>query len=275
MSRQSQYPKYDILGVDVDALTRAQAASYIIEWVGDTGRPAAVAVKPYVEFIDQAKRDPAAQQLLQNAELCLPDGVALQWAANFRYRSGRHWWDVVTRGASIVLRPSAITDPLPERFSGITFTTQLLEVCQSHKLTVFLIGSPIESNISRTATVLRQRFAGLDIVGTFPGHFSASGEKQLVEQLQQVKPDIILIGLGFPKQEQLATRLAGQLDHGFLIGEGGSFDYQELGGTVRRAPSWMQHQGLEWLWRLIQQPSRIGRQLAIPRFIWQMWRQKL
>jgi len=274
MSRQTTFPKYDILGVEVDGLTKAGATSYIIDWVKDTKRPAATAVKPYVEFIDRAKRDPAIRQLLQDAELCLPDGVALQWAANFRYRSGRHWWNVVTRGASIVLRPKAIADPLPERFSGITFTIQLIEACQSHNLKLFLIGSPVDSNISRTATVLRQRFPKLEVVGTFPGHFSASGERQLEEQLRHSRPDIILIGLGFPRQEQLATRLATALDHGFLIGEGGSFDYQELGGHVRRAPSWMQHLGLEWLWRLIQQPSRIGRQLAIPRFIWHMWRQR-
>lgn len=274
MSRQTAFPKYQVLGVEVDALTQEQALRYITGWAADRAKPAAVAVKPYVEFIDRAQREPALVALLNNVELCLPDGVALQWAANFDYHSQRRWWNIIGRGASIVLRPSALADPIPERFSGITFTLKLIRACEQQSLSLFLVGSPHKSTIGHTATSLQRQFPKLQIIGTFPGRFSSAGERQLLEQLQELRPDIILIGMGFPRQEQLAERLAKQLGHGFLIGEGGSFDYRELGGNLRRAPDWVRRIGLEWLWRLGRQPQRLGRQLAIPRFIWNVWREK-
>ena len=272
MSRQTQFPKYDVMGLEVDSLTRAEAASYIVTWLQDGTNPAALAIKPYVEFVERASRDTEVRQLLQSAELCLADGVALQWATHFLYRSNRRWWALITTLGGIVFRPSTIADPLPERFSGITFTLEMLQACQSHNLSVFLIGSPIHSNISRTATVMSQKYPGLKIAGTFPGHFSNTGERQLLDHLKSAKPDLVLIGMGFPKQERLASRMASQLEHGFFIGEGGSFDYEELGGRIRRAPDWMQRLGLEWAWRLLQEPARIGRQMAIPQFIWRVWR---
>jgi N-acetylglucosaminyldiphosphoundecaprenol N-acetyl-beta-D-mannosaminyltransferase len=78
--------------------------------------------------------------------------------------------------------------------------------------------------------------------------------------------------MGFPLQERIISRLAEHLKHGVLIGEGGTFDYEQFGGTRTKAPAIMQRLGLEWFWRLILEPNRIKRQLAIPRYIWRIWR---
>ncbi|MEX0934288.1 MAG: WecB/TagA/CpsF family glycosyltransferase, partial [Candidatus Saccharimonadales bacterium] len=104
------------------------------------------------------------------------------------------------------------------------------------------------------------------------GVFSSQLEKQLLADLKRLRPDIVLVGIGFPRQEKLISRLVKQLDHGVLIGEGGTFDYDVFGGKRKKAPRWMQRSGIEWLWRLILEPSRINRQLAIPIFIWQIYR---
>jgi N-acetylglucosaminyldiphosphoundecaprenol N-acetyl-beta-D-mannosaminyltransferase len=97
-------------------------------------------------------------------------------------------------------------------------------------------------------------------------------EAELVTDLHATRPDLILVGMGFPLQEELMAKLAPQLSHGVLIGEGGTFDYDSFGGVRTRAPRWVQTIGLEWLWRLATEPSRWRRQLAIPRFIWTVYR---
>jgi N-acetylglucosaminyldiphosphoundecaprenol N-acetyl-beta-D-mannosaminyltransferase len=99
-----------------------------------------------------------------------------------------------------------------------------------------------------------------------------SVERELVEELKQLKPNVILVGMGFPLQEKLMAKLTPQLGHGVLIGEGGTFDYDSFGGNRSKAPTWMQKSGLEWLWRLVLEPRRIVRQMAIPRFMWAVYR---
>ena len=85
--------------------------------------------------------------------------------------------------------------------------------------------------------------------------------------------DILFVALGFPKQELfMAEHVQARLAR-VMLGEGGTFDYDEMGGRLRRAPAWMRRSGLEWLWRLGVQPSRIGRQMSIPRFMWRIFRQ--
>jgi N-acetylglucosaminyldiphosphoundecaprenol N-acetyl-beta-D-mannosaminyltransferase len=80
--------------------------------------------------------------------------------------------------------------------------------------------------------------------------------------------------MGFPVQERVCTYLSEHSSHGVFIGEGGTFDYERFGGQRPKAPSWIQRIGLEWLWRLVLEPRRLGRQLAIPRFIYRIWRDR-
>jgi N-acetylglucosaminyldiphosphoundecaprenol N-acetyl-beta-D-mannosaminyltransferase len=98
-------------------------------------------------------------------------------------------------------------------------------------------------------------------------------EEELLQDIKSADPDIILVGMGFPLQEKLISKLAGKLEHGVLIGEGGTFDYRSFGGRQAKAPKLLQRIGLEWLWRLALQPKRLRRQLAIPRFLWRLYRQ--
>jgi N-acetylglucosaminyldiphosphoundecaprenol N-acetyl-beta-D-mannosaminyltransferase len=94
---------------------------------------------------------------------------------------------------------------------------------------------------------------------------------ELVASLRSARPDIILLGLGFPRQELAAAYITERINHGIIIGEGGTFDYRIFGGRTPKAPALMQRLGIEWLWRLALQPSRLRRQLAIPRFIYRIW----
>jgi N-acetylglucosaminyldiphosphoundecaprenol N-acetyl-beta-D-mannosaminyltransferase len=265
MSRQTKFPKYKLLDVEVDALTQSEALQYIVGLTKKRG--ASYIVKPYVEFLDQAARRPGLTAILNQAELCLPDGIALLWSAHYLYAGPRNLARLAKTLLAILLRPESIKQPLPTRFGGVNFTWPLLEICQQHNLKIYLIGSPKHGDIQDTSHFLQQRLPNLRLVGQFSGQIDKSKFPRLLQQLDMLRPDVVLVGMGFPRQELLISQLSARLKHGVLIGEGGSFDYQELGGKYRRAPEWWQRIGLEWAWRLAQQPWRLKRQLAIPRFI--------
>jgi N-acetylglucosaminyldiphosphoundecaprenol N-acetyl-beta-D-mannosaminyltransferase len=203
--------------------------------------------------------------------LSLPNGVALNWAAEYLYGGRPGIGRLFTTLTQIVTKPASVHHMLPARFDSANFTTALLRDAAANGRTVFLIGTPKRQTIEAAAAYLSRAIPRLQVVGTFTGYLDAAKEQALVEKLKTAKPDLILVGTGFPRQELLMSRLATKLDHGLMIGEGGSFDYEEFGGHIRRAPAWMRHSGLEWLWRLIREPWRIGRQLAIPGFIWQVY----
>lgn len=275
--------RVDILGLEVDALTIAEAVQKIVDLAERPG--AHYVTKPYVEFVERAYHDADLRQLLNGAALSLPDGVALQWAA--AYAAGRPgFWRLFSSLAAIALRPASTTRVLPERFAGVDTTWQLLRTAREAGLRVFLIGSPASGDISRTAKIIADELPGIIIAGTAPGEINGRrGEalyrglrgaeldlQPLAAAIRGSRADLILTGIGFPQQDALNAALAQLLDRGVLVGEGGSFDYESFGGQRRRAPRAMRRMGLEWLWRLTLEPSRWRRQLAVPRFIWHVYR---
>jgi N-acetylglucosaminyldiphosphoundecaprenol N-acetyl-beta-D-mannosaminyltransferase len=282
--RHPQYEHYDILGVRIDAVTIAQSIKLITARALEQQKTASYVVKPYVEFLDRVQNDSEIRQLLSNAWLSLPDGVSTQWAATYLYGGRRSWWRLFGLLASIIVWPRAIRQPLPEKFGGTVFTTQLLAACAQQGLTVYLVGSPSTTAIAATARQIQRLWPDITIAGTWPGRMAGrSGielrralktqalEQALVDDLTVKRPDIILVGMGFPLQEELMAKVAPQLKHGVLIGEGGTFDYDSFGGKRSKAPVLLQRVGLEWLWRLLLEPKRWRRQLAIPRFIWSVY----
>ena len=138
-----------------------------------------------------------------------------------------------------------------------------------HGHTVFLLGAK-EEVVQDAAARLQTRYPGLKIVGVRNGYFNAEEERAIVAQIAQVKPDILFVALGIPKQEQFIDNHRAELGVPVMIGIGGSLDV--ISGHLRRAPHWMQHTGLEWLYRLYQEPTRLPRMIALPNFIIAVWR---
>ena len=275
----SKKPKrYNIMGVMVDALTMDQAAELI---VARATKPGAVYVtKPYVEFLDRASADTDIATLLNGSFLTLPDGVSAQWAAQYLYGGQPSFGRWLGTIGQIVFQPSRRSKLVPERFGGTNFSWQMLELAAKNKLKVFIVGQLTHQDISRVAATIQKRLPNLKIVGTHPGVMGGLSkdllqsalstepvEASLVNQINSSGAQLILIGMGFPLQERLMAKMAPQLPGGVMVGEGGTFDYSSFGGKRSKAPSWMQRVGLEWLWRLILEPTRIGRQLAIIRFM--------
>ena len=262
--------RISILGIKIDPITIEEAIERIISRDGKA-HPAFV-VKPYVEFFSSSHR-----RTLNQAWLSLPDGVALQWAAYYQSNTRRNFLSLITSLCAIVIRPHKIRNPIPDKFAGTNFTWPLLEAAAEKGKSVYLVGSPVANEITHTRDFIKKRLPKIDIVGTLPGRdesgvFSAQLEAQLIQEINRRRPDIVLIGIGFPRQELLMERILPRISSGILIGEGGTFDYQQFGGAHKKAPLFIQKVGLEWLWRLALQPSRIKRQIAIPRFIWRVYR---
>jgi N-acetylglucosaminyldiphosphoundecaprenol N-acetyl-beta-D-mannosaminyltransferase len=281
VSKQTQFDKVDILGVAVDAVTLEEAQTYIVN-LATPGKPAAYVVKPYVEFFDRSYRDQEVQDILNQAHLVLADGIAVIWAAAFLYAGPRRWWRFWKTLTQILWAPHDLYWPLPARAAGTTFSWPLLQAAAKAGLRVYLVGTPHGNSIAHTAETLQTGISSLTIVGTHDGtdpeskrgRQSESWLDELASALTTTNADLILLGLGFPRQEFAAAYLAKRLEHGVLIGEGGTFDYEQFGGAKAKAPAIMQQLGLEWLWRLFLEPKRLLRQVAIPRFIYRIWRNR-
>lgn len=275
---------YDILGVRVDALDMATAIQKITV-AAQAAEPARYLIKPYVEFLHQAGRNPEVAAVLNGAWLSLPDGVSTQWAAAYLYGGRRGIWRLLRLLTAIVVRPTDIREQIPEKFGGTVFTWRLLEAASRNHLSIYLVSSPNSGDISNAVAAIKERLPELTVAGTWPGRLDGKSgsallaalshepvEQELLADLKRKRPDLILVGMGFPLQEAVIAKLAPQLQHGVLVGEGGTFDYDSFGGNRRKAPEFLQRIGLEWLWRLILEPSRLRRQLAVPSFVWAVYR---
>jgi N-acetylglucosaminyldiphosphoundecaprenol N-acetyl-beta-D-mannosaminyltransferase len=282
MSNQQTYDKVDILGVSVDVLSLTEAINYLIAYSGDKAKPAAYAIKPYVEFFDRAAAKPQLQGLLNGAELSIADGVAVLWAAHYLYAGPRTSLRFFKTLFQIILAPAELAWPIPERAAGTNFTWPLLRAAALQRRRVYLIGKESAADIEAVATIIAKEIPEIIIAGAISGRDTESPRgqvspewiDQITRRLQAAEPDLILVGMGFPLQEDVCAELAANLHHGVFIGEGGTFDYESFGGTRRKAPAAMQRVGLEWLWRLILEPKRLVRQLAIPRFIYRIWKSR-
>jgi len=169
---------------------------------------------------------------------------------------------VVADGVGVVWASRLLGVPLPERVPGIALAEELLQRACTHASRVFLLGGR-EGVALRAKEHLLKRFPGLDIVGVQHGYFS--NEDEAIASIRAARPDMLLVGMGVPRQELLMLRVRQGLDVGLMIGIGGALDV--FAGDRTRAPRFWQRVGLEWLYRLFQEPRRMRDALLIPRFM--------
>ena len=195
------------------------------------------------EMTMAAKADPALGSAIGQADLVIPDGAGVVWAL------GRQGYRV-------------------RRSPGIELARQLLVYAAAHRWRVALVGASPEV-MELLVARLRAEIPGLDLAFTIHGYQAPEQWPGIEQQLLAAKPDLVLAALGVPRQETWIQRLhPGQ--PGLWMGVGGSFDVWS--GTKQRAPQWMGRLQIEWLYRLIQEPSRWRRMLALPAFAWAVLR---
>jgi N-acetylglucosaminyldiphosphoundecaprenol N-acetyl-beta-D-mannosaminyltransferase len=261
----------DVLGVRFHALTRRHAAEAIVR-LAQTGRKSYV-VKPYSEFMPPAAKDTSIRALLNDAALCLPDGAGILWAAHYLSLRGgtlRALIQLKLSLLSLIFRPSAIRKPLPEAMHGVDFTWEMLHALDQAGLSVYLLGGTPEESRGAMKKIA-SRLPSLRITGARPGYLKQNDGA--IAEINAARPDVLLVAMGFPRQERWIAENLPLLDVKVAVAEGGSFTF--ISGAIGRAPGWMRRSGLEWLYRLLRQPSRLRRQLALPVFVWLVFRERL
>lgn len=178
---------------------------------------------------------------------------------------------VVPDGIGIVYAAKILNYPITERVTGIELLEGLMEQANKHQWKVFLLGASPEVN-QRASQKLAHQYPNARIAGARDGFFTAAEEDQIASEVAASQADLLFVALGAPKQDVWISKYWDQLQVSLAMGVGGSFDV--LAGTVKRAPYIWQKLHLEWLYRLMKQPSRWKRQLAIPRFIAAVLRNK-
>ena len=221
-----------VLGVPVDACRDVCAAA-----LGLHARGGGRIVTLNAEMTMSARADAALGQAIGTADLVIPDGAGVVWAL------GRQKVRVV-------------------KTAGIELAWTLLEYAAAHRWRVALVGATPEVMETLRAE-LPQRIGGLNLALAVDGYQAPEAWPGIEAQLKALKPDLVLVALGVPRQETWSQRVAtGQ--PGLWMGVGGSFDV--WAGIKKRAPGWMCRMQLEWLYRLMQEPSRWRRMLSLPAF---------
>lgn len=241
---KKDWPQTEVLGIAVDCLNREQLLDFLLQQVRHKASalntpPATQVVTMNAEMAYAASLDAELMQILQEAEIVIPDGIGVVWA----------------------LRHQGV--PM-QRLPGVEVVEELFARAATEHLRIAIWGSHPDT-LAELQTVLKTRFQAPELVFCQHGYYAPEEEEALLAQLAATEVDILFVALGVPRQEQWIQRWREHLKIPVMMGVGGSFDV--ISGRLQRAPLWMRQSHLEWLYRLYQQPSRWRRMLALPKFV--------
>lgn len=233
-----------ILDVPVDMVGSREAMEIFRELMKT--EDCSMIVTPNSEIVVNAAKDPELKAIIEQADLVIPDGIGLVYASKI------------------------MGVPLRERVTGIDFLDAVLGYLEETDQSIFFLGSkPGEGGQPGIAEVaaerMKEKYKKLKIAGTHHGYFKEPDEEAIVKAINESGADFLCAALGSPKQEKFIYRHRSELKVKGGIGVGGSLDV--WAGTLKRAPEFYRNHGLEWLYRLIQQPSRYKRMAALPLFM--------
>ncbi len=221
-----------------------QACTCIGQLIAEKKQAVSVAINP--EKIYKSHQEPALQQLLNQAEVAICDGIG----AALAYR---------------VLYGQPIT-----RITGVSLFFALIKAAADKGWRIYLLGASSESN-KTTGRKLRQQNPHLQIVGQCDGYFTDT--QDVITDINNCQTDILMVAMGSPKQEMWMAENRAKINASFCMGVGGTFDV--VSGKAKWAPAFFRKTGTEWLYRLLSEPKRWRRQLALPKFLLLLLRYKL
>ncbi len=258
----------NILGVNFDIITSIEAVSRVDNWLSTYSgffnfRKQYLIVTPNPEIVLEANKNSEYMEVLNNADMSIPDGMGILWASKFKKitEAENNKWKRLSKffislGFTALSKKYATTE-IPERVTGVDLMEKICAMAGERGHSIFLLGAA-EGVAEKTAVKLIQKYPNLKIVGTFAGTPSEEDETDIVELINSTKPEIIFVAYGAPKQELWLSRNLRKLETVRVgMGVGGSFDF--IAGVQKRAPVKLRKAGLEWLYRLYKQPSRVKR----------------
>ena len=226
------------LNTEVDNLTMNEAVQNIEQLI--LNKKPSYVVTPNVDHIVKLETDKEFQEVYREADLILTDGMPLIWISKLK------------------------KNPIKEKVSGSDLFPEVCKLSANKGYKVFLLGAA-EGVAAQAAENLRAKYKGLNIVGTYSPSYGFENKEdeiqQIIEMINEVKPDVLAVGLGAPKQEKFLYNYRKQLNVPVALAIGASIDFEA--GNIDRAPKWMQYSGLEWFYRLCKEPKRMFRRYLV------------
>lgn len=220
------------MNTNIDNLTMTETLNEIDKLIQK--KNCSYVVTPNVDHIVRLEKDVELQKVYKNASLILTDGKPLIWISK--------WYKT----------------PIKEKISGSDLFPKVCELAANKNYTMYLLGAA--GGVADTAAKnLMKKYPGLNVVGTYSPPFGFGKNEQemnkIKTQIQEVHPDILIVGLGCPKQEKFMYYHCKELGVPISFGLGASIDFEA--GNIKRAPKWMSNHGLEWLYRFSKEPKRL------------------
>jgi len=230
--------KIDFLGIKIDALTKDRFVEKILEF-------ALFGKCKMITYLDANCvnvyfKDTEYRKILGQADIIHADGMGVVWASRF------------------------LGSPLPQRINPMDFFDEWVDITTKKGITFYLLGGKPDA-IQNAVDRLKNRFLNLEIVGFHHGYFDKEEDKIIIEDINKLRPNILLVGMSVPRQEKWIHKHLDKLEVNLCFAVGGMFDI--LSGSFKKAPGWMREMGLEWLYRLYQEPKRLWRRYLIGNFI--------
>ncbi len=232
----------ELLGLSFDAVTMEAAVARCLEFCRAPRAPHTV-ITANASHLCMMRHDPQLALSCGAAHLTVADGMSVVWA----------------------LRASG--QLAPERVAGVDLMARLLAASGKHRLRVYFLGARREV-VTALVETTHTEYPGIEIAGFRDGYFGPDDHLKIVEEIRTSQPHILFVGMPSPFKEVWCERHRERLNVPVIIGVGGSFDV--LAGFIRRAPGWIQAAGLEWLWRLLMEPRKLGKRYLTTNseFIW-------
>lgn len=227
-----------ILGVKIHKVTMSEAFNVFLNLLNQN--TCQTIFTPNTEIVMAAQEDKELKTILAQGDLVIPDGIGLIYASNIHNLG------------------------LEERVPGVELMDKMLKFCHTTKKTVFILGGK-PGVADRAAENILSEYPNIKVKGTQDGYFSEDDELKVIDKINDVRPDVLFVALGAPKQEKWIYKHKKILNVKVAMGVGGGVDI--WAGTAKRAPKVFIDMHLEWFYRLVMNPSRFGRMLSIPKFL--------
>lgn len=227
----------NFLDLKISALTSDEMFNIILEFAIAGNRKMITYLD--VNCVNISFRDAEYRRILSQADIVHADGQGVVWGSKF------------------------LKKPLPERVNPLDFFDALLNIASKKSISFYLLGGKPDV-IQNAVDKLKNKFLNLKIIGFHHGYFDKE-EEEIIEEIKRLRPNILMVGMGVPKQEKWIYKHLDRLEVNLCLAVGGMFDI--LSDSLKRAPIWMIDGGLEWLYRLYQEPGRLWKRYLFGNFI--------